>query len=117
MRTEEFIMLSRSLNQLNKLNRIYSIAQRSVASYSSASRLDDAPKRVLISGAAGQIAYSIVFRIASGEFLGKNQRIILHLLDLPFQEQVLRGVQAELHDCAFPLLEDIVITSDLTTAF
>jgi len=46
--------------------------------------LDDDPKRVLISGAAGQIAYSIVFRIASGEFLGKNQRVILHLLDLPF---------------------------------
>jgi len=42
------------------------------------------PKRVLVSGAAGQIAYSIVYRIASGEFLGKDQRIILHLLDLPF---------------------------------
>lgn len=55
--------------------------------------------------------------VLSGEFLGKNQRIILHLLDLPFQEQVLRGVQAELHDCAFPLLDEVVITSDLTTAF
>ena len=53
----------------------------------------------------------------SGEFLGKNQRIILHLLDLPFQEQVLKGVQAELHDCAFPLLDDVIITSNLTTAF
>merc|ERR1712070_931490 len=79
--------------------------------------LNDDPKRVLVSGAAGQIAYSILFRIASGEFLGKNQRIILHLLDLPFQEQVLKGVQAELHDCAFPLLDDIVCTSDLETAF
>merc|ERR1712176_1596927 len=79
--------------------------------------LNDEPKRVLVSGAAGQIAYSIVFRIASGEFLGKNQRVILHLLDLPFQEQVLKGVQAELHDRAFPLLDDVVITSDLTTAF
>merc|ERR1719183_3275080 len=75
------------------------------------------PKRVLVSGAAGQIAYSIVYRIASGEFLGKDQRVILHLLDLPFQEQVLKGVQAELHDCAFPLLDEVVITSDLTTAF
>merc|ERR1719183_1393211 len=75
------------------------------------------PKRVLVSGAAGQIAYSIVYRIASGEFLGKDQRIILHLLDLPFQEQVLKGVQAELHDCAFPLLDEVVITSDLSTAF
>ena len=56
-------------------------------------------------------------RIFSGEFLGKNQRIILHLLDLPFQEAVLKGVQAELHDCAFPLLDEVVITSNLTTAF
>jgi len=79
--------------------------------------LNDEPKRVLVSGAAGQIAYSILFRIASGEFLGKNQRIILHLLDLPFAEKVLQGVQAELHDCAFPLLDNIVITSDLSTAF
>jgi malate dehydrogenase len=53
----------------------------------------------------------------SGEFLGKNQRVILHLLDLPFQEQVLKGVMAELHDCAFPLLDNVVITSDLKTAF
>merc|ERR1712110_185789 len=103
-------MLSRNLNKLNRFNQV---AQRSMASSSG----DDQPKRVLISGAAGQIAYSIVFRIASGEFLGKDQRIILHLLDLPFQEQVLKGVQAELHDCAFPLLDEVVITSDLSTAF
>merc|ERR1719183_578320 len=75
------------------------------------------PKRVLVSGAAGQIAYSIVYRIASGEFLGKDQRVILHLLDLPFQEQVLKGVQAELHDCAFPLLDNVICTSDLNVAF
>lgn len=105
-------MLSRSFNKLTRFNQV---AQRSFASAAATS--DDQPKRVLISGAAGQIAYSIVFRIASGEFLGKNQRIILHLLDLPFQEQVLKGVQAELHDCAFPLLDDVVITSDLSTAF
>merc|ERR1719203_709452 len=103
-------MLSRSLNKLTRANQM--VAQRSMAT--AAASGDDQPKRVLISGAAGQIAYSIVYRIASGEFLGKNQRIILHLLDLPFQEQVLRGVQAELHDCAFPLLDDIVCTSDLS---
>lgn len=90
-------------------------ATRAMSSFNPS--LEDAPKRVLVSGAAGQIAYSIVYRIASGEFLGKNQRVILHLLDLPFQEQVLKGVQAELHDCAFPLLDDVVITSDLKTAF
>jgi len=104
-------MLSRTLNKATRFNQV---AQRSMASASSS---DDQPKRVLVSGAAGQIAYSIVYRIASGEFLGKNQRVILHLLDLPFQEQVLKGVQAELHDCAFPLLDEVVITSDLTTAF
>jgi malate dehydrogenase len=53
----------------------------------------------------------------SGQFLGANQRVILHLLDLPVAQDSLKGVQAELHDCAFPLLEDIVITDSLTTAF
>lgn len=57
------------------------ISQRGMAT-----GMDRPPKRVLVSGAAGQIAYSVVFRIASGEFLGKDQRVILHLLDLPFQE-------------------------------
>ena len=106
-------MLSKAFRQINKTQRLAPVTQRAMSTPS----LDDDPKRVLVSGAAGQIAYSIVYRIASGEFLGKNQRVILHLLDLPFQEQVLRGVQAELHDCAFPLLDDIVITSDLSTAF
>ena len=110
-------MLSRSFNKLTRVNQISKVAQRSMAAPHAAVPSDAPPKRVLVSGAAGQIAYSIVFRIASGEFLGKNQRIILHLLDLPFQEQVLRGVQAELHDCAFPLLDEVVITSDLDTAF
>ena len=53
----------------------------------------------------------------SGQFLGAHQRVILHLLDLPVAQDSLKGVQAELHDCAFPLLEDIVITDSLTTAF
>lgn len=104
-------MLSRSLNKLTRVNQV------ATRSFAAASSSDDQPKRVLVSGAAGQIAYSIVYRLASGEFLGKNQRIILHLLDLPFQEQVLRGVQAELHDCAFPLLDDVICTSDLKVAF
>ena len=53
----------------------------------------------------------------SGEFLGKNQRVILHLLDLSNMEEALKGVQAELHDCAFPLLDEVVITSNLGVAF
>ena len=55
--------------------------------------------------------------IYSGQFLGANQRIILHLLDLPAAQNALKGVQAELHDCAFPLLDDIVCTDNLSTAF
>ena len=75
------------------------------------------PKRIVITGAAGNIAYSILFRIASGDFLGKNQRMILHLIDLPHVDKVLTGVRAELHDCAFPLLDDVVCTSDLAVGF
>jgi malate dehydrogenase len=78
---------------------------------------NDKPVRVAVTGAAGNIAYSILYRIAAGEFLGKHQRIILHLVDLPFAEQKLQGVQAELHDCAFPLLDEVVIATDNTTGF
>jgi malate dehydrogenase len=88
-----------------------------VRSFGSSNTSSGNPKRVVVTGAAGQISYSILFRIAAGEFLGKNQRVVLHLLDLPNMEEVLKGVQAELHDCAFPLLDDIVITSNLGTAF
>lgn len=74
--------------------------------------LNDPPVRVAVTGAAGNISYATLFRIASGQFLGPNQRIILHLIDLPFAEKALTGVRAELHDCAFPQLADIVCTSD-----
>jgi len=77
----------------------------------------DQPKRVAVTGAAGNIAYSILYRIAAGEFLGKNQRIILHLIDLPFAEKKLQGVMAELHDCAFPLLDQVVCCTDNVTGF
>jgi malate dehydrogenase len=75
------------------------------------------PVRVAVTGGAGQIAYSLLFRIASGSFLGPDQPIILHVIDLPMMDEVLKGVQAELHDCAFPLLHDVVITSDPTVGF
>ena len=58
-----------------------------------------------------------MYRIASGEFLGKNQRVILHLIDLPFAEKALTGVRAELHDCAFPLLDEVVCATDPVTGF
>jgi malate dehydrogenase len=74
-------------------------------------------KRVTVTGGAGQIAYSLLFRIASGAFLGPNQRIKLQVLDLPFMKDSLRGVQMELHDCAFPVLDEVVVTDDYSVAF
>ncbi len=107
-------MLSKSLNKFAKLSQAKSALMASQRSFAS---LNDAPKRVAVTGATGNISYSILLRLAAGEFLGKNQRIILHMIDLPFAEKALEGVKAELHDCAFPLLDDIVTTSDLSTGF
>jgi malate dehydrogenase len=69
-------------------------------------------KRIAVTGAAGQIAYSLLFRIAHGEMLGKDQPVALHLLEVPAALEALRGVVMELEDCAFPLLRDIVVGSD-----
>jgi malate dehydrogenase len=76
-----------------------------------------APVRITITGAAGQIGYATLFRIANGDMLGSEQPIILQLLDLPQAQQMLRGVMMELEDCAFPLLQQIIITDDPKTAF
>jgi len=76
-----------------------------------------APIRITITGAAGQIGYATLFRIANGDMLGPEQPIILQLLDLPQAQQMLRGVMMELEDCAFPLLQQIIITDDPKVAF
>ncbi|NDU89565.1 MAG: malate dehydrogenase, partial [Ferrovum sp.] len=65
------------------------------------------PLRIAITGAGGQICYSLLFRIACGDLLGSDQPMILHLLDIPAAEQVMKGVLMELEDCAFPLLADM----------
>src|SRR4051812_3195012 len=75
------------------------------------------PVRVAVTGAAGQIGYSLLFRIASGEMLGKEQPVILQLLDLPQGQKALKGVMMELEDCAFPLLAGMIGTDDPGTAF
>ena len=75
------------------------------------------PVRVAITGAAGQICYSLLFRIASGEMLGKDQPVILQLLEITPAMKVLDAVAMELNDCAFPLLEEIVATDDPAVAF
>jgi malate dehydrogenase len=74
-------------------------------------------KRVAITGAAGQIAYSLLFRIANGDLLGKDQPVILQLLDLPQAQGAVKGVVMELEDCAFPLLSGVIITDDPKVAF
>lgn len=77
------------------------------------------PVRVAVTGAAGQIGYSLLFRIASGEMLGKDQPVILQMLEVPFEkaQAALKGVMMELQDCAFPLLADMVGTDDPAVAF
>ncbi|MDH4216816.1 MAG: malate dehydrogenase [Gallionella sp.] len=78
-----------------------------------------APIRVAVTGAAGQIGYALLFRIASGEMLGKDQPVILQLLELPIDkaQQSLKAVMMELEDCAFPLLADMIGTGDPRVAF
>jgi malate dehydrogenase len=73
--------------------------------------------RVAVTGAAGQIGYSLLFRIANGDMLGKDQPVILQLLDITPALGAVKGVVMELEDCAFPLLQGVVITDDPNVAF
>ena len=77
------------------------------------------PVRVAVTGAAGQIGYALLFRIASGEMLGQDQPVILQLLELPIDkaQAALNGVMMELEDCAFPLLAGMIGTADPKVAF
>jgi malate dehydrogenase len=81
--------------------------------------MPNAPVRVAVTGAAGQIGYSLLFRIASGDMLGKDQPVILQLLEIPDEkaQKALKGVMMELDDCAFPLLHGMVPASDPMVAF
>jgi malate dehydrogenase len=76
-----------------------------------------APVRVAVTGAAGQIGYALLFRIAAGDMLGPDQPVILHLLEITPALPALEGVVMELDDCAFPLLAGVVATDDANVAF
>ena len=76
-----------------------------------------APVRIAVTGAAGQIGYALLFRIAAGDMLGKDQPVILHLLEITPALPALQGVVMELDDCAFPLLAGVVATDDANVAF
>ena len=75
------------------------------------------PVRVTITGAAGQIGYALLFRVASGAMLGNDQPVILQLLEITPALGAVKGVVMELDDCAFPLVQDIVYTDDANVAF
>jgi len=76
-----------------------------------------APLRILVTGAAGQIAYSFIPLVAAGHVFGPDQPVILHLLDIPEMEKVLRGVEMEIQDCGYPLLQDVLVTVKPEEAF
>jgi malate dehydrogenase len=77
------------------------------------------PIRVAVTGAAGNIGYALLFRIASGQMFGADQPLILQLLEIPVEgpQKALKGVAMEIEDCAFPLVSDMVLTGDADTAF
>jgi malate dehydrogenase len=75
------------------------------------------PVRITVTGAAGQISYSLLFRIAAGEMLGPNQPVILQMLEITPALDALKGVAMELEDCAFPLLAGMICTDDAEQAF
>jgi malate dehydrogenase len=79
--------------------------------------MNTAPIRVAVTGAAGQIGYALLFRIASGAMFGPNQPVILHLIEIEPALPALQGVVMELEDCAFPLLKGIVATANLDEGF
>lgn len=81
--------------------------------------MSQAPIRVAVTGAAGQIGYSLLPRIAAGEMFGPDQPVVLQLLEIPVEKamKALEGVAMELDDCAFPLLQDMVLTDDPNVAF
>src|SRR5512135_2868139 len=89
------------------------------AQHSPGAPMSKAPVRVAVTGAAGQIGYSILLRIAAGEMLGRDQPVILQLLEIPDEkaQKALKGVMMELDDCAFPLLAGMSAHSDPNTAF
>ena len=79
--------------------------------------MSTSPVRVAVTGAAGQIGYSLVFRVASGQLLGPDQPVVLQLLEIPPAMEALEGVAMELDDCAFGLLSGIKLTDRPETAF
>ena len=98
-----------ALNRVNKLASHIGVAPVSATNAT--------PVNVVVTGACGNIAYSILFMIAQGQMLGANQRVSLRLLDIPQFADNLKGVAMEITDCAFPLVAEVVCTTDPAVAF
>ena len=78
---------------------------------------EKAPLHVVVTGAAGQIAYSLIYQISSGYVFGEDQPLVLHLLDIAPMMGVLNGVVMEIQDCAMPLVRDVIATDDPNVGF
>ena len=111
MRSFKFLQSLTKRSMFSQLSKNFSVCGSSSYNH------NKPPMRVAITGATGNIGYALAFRIASGELLGKDQPVILHLVDIPGMDDKLKGVLMELDDCAFPLFEQTVTTTDLKTGF
>lgn len=98
-----------------KCSNIFQVSPSTLSYPSPLTQAGKKPMRVAVTGAAGQICYSLLFRIANGDMLGYDQPVILHLIDIPQAQKALTGVAMELGDCAFPLLREIVCTDNVNT--
>src|SRR5437016_12115788 len=98
-------------------NTFSACVPRATPHYSRRIMINNSPLRVAVTGAAGAIGYSLLYRIAAGEVFGPNQPVILHLVDIEPAMPVLQGVVMELDDCAFPLLKGLVPTANLDEGF
>lgn len=115
-------MDDRGMSRIAIFRRIHALAGRFSARScaekgSTMNEARDEPVHVTVTGAAGQVAYALLFRIASGELLGPDTPVVLRLLEIEPALPALEGVAMELEDSAYPLLSDLVITSNLNTAF
>ena len=118
-----YLLVSKGLSGCHKLSCIapLNVLSRQTTCFCSATHLIKIkmvdPVRVVITGAAGQIGYSLVYMVASGSVFGPNQPMILQLLDIPPAMGILGGLLMELDDCAFPLVKKVVATADPMEAF
>ena len=111
MKSFKFLQKYSNKSMLNYMSKQFAVSSTGKKEYSKP------PMRVAITGLTGNIGYALAFRVASGELLGKDQPVILHLVDIPGMDEKLNGVLMELDDCAFPLLDSTVVTTDLKTGF